>query len=118
MHEEQEPSEEPAPEQTTEEPPKRTVRYTSQFKADLKRAKSHRKCDLDSLTRAMKDIEAYRELAPELRDHGLTGRYPKQRDGNTDCRECHTSNDWLLVYRFPDEKSVDFIRTGTHSDLF
>lgn len=96
----------------------REVRRTSSFKGDLKRAKSHRKCDFASLVKAMEDIAARKELPAAMRDHQLQGKYPKSRDGNTDVRECHTSNDWLLVYRFPDEDSVDFIRTGTHSDLF
>lgn len=96
----------------------RVVRYTSQFKSDLKRATSHRKCDLATLRRAMDDLVARIQLAPALLDHPLKGRYPDQRGGETDCRECHTSNDWLLVYRLPDNDCVVFVRTGTHSDLF
>ncbi|MEP6510233.1 MAG: type II toxin-antitoxin system YafQ family toxin [Dokdonella sp.] len=98
--------------------PDRAVRYASQFKSDLKRATSHRKCDVATLRQAMIDLAARVALLPALQDHPLRGRYPNQRGGDTDCRECHTSNDWLLVYRFPDEDSVIFIRTGTHSDLF
>lgn len=97
---------------------KRTVHITSQFKRDLKRAKSHRKCDVGKLRDAMRAIENNIALDPALLDHELTGRYPDQRGGHTDCRECHTSNDWLLVYRYPDASAVHFIRTGTHSDLF
>lgn len=96
----------------------RVVQRTSQFKADLKRSSSHRKCDRDSLVQAMKDIVARKTLPPALLDHALQGKYPRTRDGNTDCRECHTSNDWLLVYRLPDDDTVIFVRTGTHSDLF
>lgn len=96
----------------------RTIRYTSQFKQDLNRAASHRKCDLSALRAAMSELVDRVELAPALLDHPLRGRYPDRRGGDTDCRECHTSNDWLLVYRFPDDDSVVFIRTGTHSDLF
>lgn len=66
----------------------------------------------------MKAIEVREVLDEKYKDHHLLGRYPDQRGGHTDCRECHTSNDWLLVYRFPDADSVDFIRCGTHSDLF
>ena len=96
----------------------RVLRYTGQFKADFKGARSHRKCDIDTLKSVMEDIVNRVPLDPKFKDHKLTGRYPEQRDGNTDCRECHTSNDWLLVYRFPDNDSVAFIRTGTHSELF
>ena len=96
----------------------RSITRTGQFKADLKRAQTHRKCDWQALLKAMSDIVARVPLAPSLLDHPLQGRYPRGRDGSTDCRECHTSNDWLLVYRLPDEESVIFIRCGTHSDLF
>ena len=96
----------------------RTVRNTGQFKSDLKGAQSHRKCDWDSLVLTMRMIVERKPFELALLDHALRGRYPGGRDGNTDCRECHTSNDWLLVYRFPDDDSVIFVRTGTHSELF
>lgn len=96
----------------------REVHRTSQFKTDLKTAKSHRKCDLAALVKAMNDLAARRPLDAALLDHALQGKYPRTRDGKTDCRECHTSNDWLLIYRYPDDDTVAFIRTGTHSELF
>jgi len=34
-----------------------------------------------------------------------------------DRRECHLEPDWLLIYRF-DENKIIFERTGTHADLF
>jgi mRNA interferase YafQ len=98
--------------------PPRSISRTGQFKADLKRAMSHRKCDIAKLTKAMSDIATRVPLDAALLDHSLKGKYPRGRDGTSDCRECHTSNDWLLVYRLPDDDSVIFIRTGTHSDLF
>lgn len=99
-------------------PQKRSVKYTSAFKKDIERGRSHKKCDWNELTKVMTRIEAREPLDEKHRDHFLRGRYPNQRNGHTDCRECHTSNDWLLVYRFPDEDTVHFIRCGTHSDLF
>lgn len=96
----------------------RVVRQTSQFKSDMKRVGSHKKCDPAVLKRVMQDIVSRVTLAPNLLDHQLRGRYPDQKGGDTDCRECHVCNDWLLVYRLPDEDSVVFVRTGTHSDLF
>lgn len=97
---------------------KRKVQFTSTFKKDLKRSRSHKKCDLNELKKVMKSIESRRTLDEKYQDHSLKERYPGQRDGHTDCRECHVCNDWLLVYRFPDGDSVDFIRAGTHSDIF
>ena len=103
---------------SSKSPRPRSGRITSAFKKDLKRAKSHRKCDVEELKRMMKLIENRQSIPEKYCDHFLIGRYPDRKDGQTDCRECHTSNDWLLIYRFPDDDSVDYIRTGTHSDLF
>ena len=34
-------------------------------------------------------------------------------------RECHIDSGWLLVYKiYREELILEFIRTGTHSDLF
>ncbi|MCP4415497.1 MAG: type II toxin-antitoxin system YafQ family toxin, partial [Chloroflexi bacterium] len=34
-------------------------------------------------------------------------------------RECHIEPDWLLIYRLNEiEKEIEFVRMGTHSDLF
>lgn len=95
----------------------RSVSWVKQFKKDFKTAHSHRKADLKSLITAMTMIEQRQPLPVGLQDHPLTGRYP-QKSGDTDCRECHVGNDWLLIYRFPDDDSVEFVRTGTHSELF
>jgi len=99
-------------------PEPRAIQYTGQFKSDLKAAAKHRKCNLKTLKDTMQAIVDHKALDAALKDHKLTGRYPSQKGGATDCRECHTSNDWLLVYRLPDDASVIFVRTGTHSDLF
>jgi mRNA interferase YafQ len=46
------------------------------------------------------------------RDHALAGNYK-------DCRECHISPDWLLIYQMDDDVVVlTLLRTGSHSDLF
>jgi mRNA interferase YafQ len=96
----------------------RNIQITSAFKKDLKKAKSHVKCDLGELRTVMNMVASRMPLPPKYLDHPLTGRYPEQKGGNTDCRECHVCNDWLLVYRLPDPDTVHFIRTGTHSELF
>ncbi|MCP4370797.1 MAG: type II toxin-antitoxin system YafQ family toxin [Deltaproteobacteria bacterium] len=34
-------------------------------------------------------------------------------------RECHISPDWLLIYKVnEDEKLIEYVRTGSHSELF
>ncbi len=52
-------------------------------------------------------------LPPERKDHQLEGAW-------SDCRECHVGGDFLLVYRIVSGSpgQVQFVRAGTHSDLF
>lgn len=36
-----------------------------------------------------------------------------------DCYECHINPDWLLIYRYEDNKLVlVLVSTGSHSDIF
>lgn len=53
------------------------------------------------------------EALPEKNcDHNLSGDY-------SDCRECHITPDWLLVYEIDNGELILYLtRTGTHSDLF
>ena len=49
-------------------------------------------------------------LGPEWRDHPLKGIW-------SDHRECHIGGDFLLIYQL-DLDAINFVRTGTHSELF
>lgn len=49
-------------------------------------------------------------LGPEWLDHPLKGEW-------ADCRECHVGGVFLLIYQV-DGKLINFVRAGTHSDLF
>ncbi|MDA0197011.1 MAG: type II toxin-antitoxin system YafQ family toxin [Bacteroidetes bacterium] len=45
-------------------------------------------------------------------NHYLSGRW-------SGYRECHIEPDWLLIYRInEDEKCIEYVRMGSHSDLF
>lgn len=54
-------------------------------------------------------------LGPEWRDHPLKGDW-------AGFRECHIGRDFLLIYEVDDSVgkggAVNFVRTGTHSELF
>ena len=51
-------------------------------------------------------------LEAKYKDHGLIGDYK-------DCRECHITPDWLLIYQIDGNELILYLtRTGTHSDLF
>ncbi len=87
----------------------RSIRRTTQFKKDVKRAKKRGK-DLVKLKRLIETLMRGMPLAEKYRDHALGGTYQGTRD-------CHIEPDWLLLYELTEEDLV-LIRTGTHSDLF
>ena len=87
------------------------VKFTSQFKKDLKLAKKQRK-SLDKLFEVIDILSNGNPLDAKYHDHELTGNYKGTR-------ECHIEPDWLLVYKvFRQTLILKLIRTGTHSDLF
>ncbi len=90
---------------------KYTVKFTTQFKKDLKLSKKQNK-DIDKLF-AVVDVLANGEtLDAKFKDHNLTGEYKG-------CRECHIEPDWLLIYEIIDDVLVLVLsRLGSHSDLF
>ncbi len=87
------------------------VRFTGQFKRDLKLAKKQGK-DIEKLFEVIYTIAEGKKLDPQYHDHNLSGDY-------YGCRECHVEPDWLLVYEIMDNILVLMIyRAGTHSELF
>jgi mRNA interferase YafQ len=43
-------------------------------------------------------------------DHPLGGEW-------NDHRDCHIRPDLILIYRKPDDQSLDLVRLGSHSEL-
>ncbi len=87
------------------------VKFTSQFKRDLKLAKKQGR-DIDKLFDVINTIAEGIKLDDKYRDHNLNGEY-------VGCRECHVEPDWLLVYEVIDKVLVLMLyRVGTHSELF
>jgi len=85
------------------------ARVVNQFRKDLKRAKKQGK-DTGLLKQIITDLAGSRPLAEKHRDHPLRGDY-------ADCRECHLTPDWLLIYRLSEDE-LQLIRLGSHSELF
>ena len=84
---------------------------TALFRKDYKRIEK-RHYDLSLMDLVVQTLLEEKPLDPKHCDHALTGDY-------TGHRECHISNDWLLIYRIERENLVLIAtRTGTHSDLF
>ena len=88
-----------------------TIKYESSFKNDFKRIVK-RGYNI-KLLEAVIEMLANGETLPEkYRDHSLIGDYK-------DCRECHITPDWLLIYKVDGNELILFLtRTGTHRDLF
>ena len=87
------------------------VKFTSQFKRDLKLAKKQGR-DIDKLFDVINTNAEGGKLDDKYRDHNLNGDY-------AGCRECHVEPDWLLVYEVIDKVLVLMLyRVGTHSELF
>ncbi len=89
---------------------KYTVKNTSTFKKDYKRAKK-RGLDLEKLRRTVELLADGKPLPASLRDHALTGNWAQHR-------ECHLAPDWLLIYQIYENVLVlELTRTGSHADL-
>ncbi len=90
----------------------RAVRYTARFKRDYRREKSGILGKmLDKLLMDVVNVLAADKPLPErLRDHALVGEWQDHRD-------CHIRPDLVLIYRKPDENSLELVRLGSHSEL-
>lgn len=87
------------------------VRFTTQFKKDIKLAKKQGK-NLDKLFEVIGILAEGKKLDAIYHDHDLSGNY-------AGTRECHIEPDWLLIYEIRDDVLVLILyRIGTHSELF
>ncbi len=90
---------------------KYTVKPTTKFQRDLKRIQK-RGYDISLLTNIIKKLADGEQLPEKNRDHSLNGEF-------VNCRECHITPDWLLIYEIDNGELILYLtRTGTHSDLF
>lgn len=90
---------------------KYTVKPSTKFQKDLKRAVK-RGYNIALLTDVIKTLANGEILPAKYRDHNLSGN-------NSNCRECHITPDWLLIYEITERDLILYLtRTGSHSDLF
>lgn len=90
---------------------KYTLKPTTQFKRDLKKAQKQNK-NLDLLNKVLQQLAEGIPLPEKNCDHALTGNY-------AGCRECHIQPDWLLIYEIAEDTLFLYLtRTGSHSELF
>lgn len=87
------------------------VRFTNQFKKDIKLAQKQGK-DIEKLFSVVNILASGEPLPAKFRDHDLTGDYKG-------CRECHIEPDWLLIYEKDNGLLILMLnRVGSHSELF
>jgi len=90
----------------------REVKYTNRFKRDYKREKAGqhgKKLDV-ALMEAVKILSTDAPLPRRYFDHPLSGEWD-------DYRDCHIRPDLILIYRKPDDRNLELVRLGSHSEL-
>lgn len=91
--------------------PPRAADYTKAFLKDWERLPRSGRHDMGQLKQAMLLLIANDgPLGAEWLDHALKGAW-------VDHRECHIGGDFLLIYQI-EGNAINFVRTGTHSELF
>lgn len=86
------------------------LRYSTQFKKDLKRIK-HDQSKIDALQSVLEQLEKSGNVASSYKPHMLSGEY-------SGCMECHVQNDFLLIWIDADARVINLVRVGSHSELF
>jgi len=89
----------------------RATDYTKAFQKDWEQLSRSGRHDMKRLKEVMLLLIANdAPLGLEWLDHSLKGEW-------ADHRECHVGGDFLLIYQV-EGKLINFVRAGTHSELF
>ncbi len=89
------------------------IDYTTKFKKQLKKVLKQGK-SANKLLEVITKLANLEELEPKFKNHDLINDKTYQ-----DCKECHIEPDWLLVYKYIDEKLILLLfATGSHSEIF
>lgn len=86
------------------------LRFTSQFKKDLKRFLNQPK-KLKALKDVLDMLKNEIPLPAKYRRHELKGDY-------AGCLECHIEGDFLLIWYDENNDIIVLFRLGSHSELF
>ncbi|MBT8515908.1 type II toxin-antitoxin system YafQ family toxin [Polynucleobacter paneuropaeus] len=90
----------------------RTTEYTKKFRKDYKRELKGRY--RLTLARDFQETLDYLindwDLPYRYHDHPLAGDW-------VDHRDCHIKPDLVLIYRKPDQRILQLVRLGSHSEL-
>ena len=90
----------------------RTIERFGRFKRDYKREKKgpHAKTLDAALIPVIEALASDEPLESRHRDHALTGDWRDHRD-------CHVKPDLVLIYRKPDDDTLQLVRLGSHAEL-
>jgi mRNA interferase YafQ len=86
------------------------LRYTKQFKKDIKRVINQPE-KLNALLTVLDLLKQEKELPAIYKLHKLTGDYKG-------CWECHFESDFLLIWYDESTNTLALYRLGSHSELF
>ena len=83
--------------------------FHKNFKKIVKQGK-----DINKFKKVLSKLANKETLEQKYKDHKLIdNKYFK------DCRECHIEPDWLLVYKYLDDRLIlVLVDTGSHSEVF
>lgn len=88
------------------------IDYTTGFKGDFKKILKQGK-DAKLLLEVITKLANLEELDSKYKNHHLINNKTYR-----DCQECHIKPDWLLVYKYINNKLVLLlIATGSHSEV-
>jgi mRNA interferase YafQ len=90
----------------------RAIRRTGKFKRDFKRELKgpYAQVLAAELPALLRELTSDQPLEAARRDHPLTGEWKDHRD-------CHVRPDLVLIYRKPDNETLELVRLGSHSEL-
>lgn len=90
----------------------RTIEPTGRFKRDLKREMrgQYSQVIADELDDLISLLASDAPIPARHRDHALTGNWKDHRD-------CHVKPDLVLIYRMPDDETLQLVRLGSHAEL-
>jgi len=86
------------------------LKYTGQFKKDLKRYQNQPK-KIGNLLKVLECLSKEGTVPSQYDPHLLKGNY-------SGYFECHVENDFLLIWIDEENYQIRLVRVGTHSELF
>ena len=86
------------------------LKYTGQFKKDLKRYQNKPK-RIENLMRVLTFLKETGSVPEQYYPHILNGEY-------SGFMECHIENDFLLIWIDEESEQIRLTRLGSHSELF